>query len=172
MVNNPLLSDKIKFLQNAVGAILSPFDSYQVLKGIKTLSVRMQKHQENARAVVDFLLKQPKVKKIYYPGLITHPGHEIAKKQMLGYGGIVSFELYADLEKTIRFLESLSLISIAESLGAVETLIEHPASMTHASIPREERIKIGLSDNLIRLSVGIENDNDIISDLNGAFNKI
>lgn len=172
MLRDKLLSEKIKFLQNAVGAILSPFDSYGFLKGIKTLALRMRQHEENAKKIVEFLQKQKKVKKIYYPGLLTHKGYEIAKKQMRGFGAMVSFEIQGTLRDAIVFLESLQVISIAESLGAVESLIEHPASMTHASVPQEEREKIGLSDTLIRLSVGIEDIDDLIADLSLAFSKI
>lgn len=172
MLNNGKVAQRIKFLQNAVGAILSPFDSYQVLKGIKTLSLRMQKHEENTKKIVEFLSQHPKVKKIYYPGLPTHPGYKIAKKQMTGFGGIVSFELVGNIKHAIKFLESLRIISIAESLGVVESLIEHPASMTHASIPKQDREKIGLTDTLIRLSVGIEDIQDLITDLSSALNQI
>lgn len=172
VVKDKKLAGKIAFLQNAVGAILSPFDSYSMLKGIKTLSLRMKKHEENTHNVVKFLLKQKQVKKIYYPGLSSHPGYEIARKQMSGFGGIVSFELHGAMQTSIKFLESLKLIAIAESLGAVESLIEHPASMTHASIPSKDRKNIGLSDTLIRFSVGIENIEDLINDLSQAFNKI
>lgn len=172
IVNDGYLAEKLKFLQNAVGAILSPFDSYQILKGIKTLSLRMEKHQENALKIVEFLRKHPQVKKIYYPGLDTHPGQRIAKKQMSGYSGMISFELKTSLKQSVKFLESLKIIAIAESLGVVESLIEHPASMTHASIPSEDRKKIGLSDSLIRLSVGLEDFEDLIEDLNNALSLI
>ncbi|HSW88600.1 MAG TPA: PLP-dependent transferase, partial [Candidatus Saccharimonadales bacterium] len=172
MTNNQNLADKIKFIQNAAGTMLSPFDSYQILKGIKTLALRMQRHEENAKKIVAFLEKHEKVKKIYYPGLASHPGHEIAKKQMSGFGGMVSFELIGTLEDGIKFLESLQMISIAESLGAVESLIEHPASMTHASVPKEHREEIGLSDTLIRLSVGIEDVEDIIADIDQSLGTI
>jgi cystathionine gamma-lyase len=165
-------AERIKFLQNAAGAILSPFDSFQVLKGIKTLELRMKKHEENAQKIVRFLADSGKVKKIYYPGLSTHPGYRIAKKQMSGFGGMLSFELEGDMDRSIKFLESLKIISLAESLGAVESLIEHPASMTHASVPREEREKIGITDTLIRLSVGIEDADDLIIDLKQALEKI
>lgn len=168
MLNDENISERLKFLQNAVGAILSPFDSFQVLKGIKTLSLRMKKHQENALKIVEFLSGHKKVKKVYYPGLKTHIEYEIVKKQMSGFSGMLSFELKADLEQTIQFLESLELISVAESLGVVESLIEHPASMTHSSVPKEEREKIGLSDGLIRLSVGIEDVEDLLEDLDQA----
>lgn len=163
---------KIKFLQNAVGAILSPFDSFQALKGVKTLTIRMEQHEKNAQIIVDFLSKHKKIKRIYYPGLATHPGHKIAEKQMSGFGGMISFELQGDYKKAIKFLESLKIIMIAESLGAVESLIEHPASMTHASVPKEEHGKIGLSDTLIRLSVGLEDTEDLIGDLKQALKRI
>lgn len=172
VVKDDKLGERLKFLQNAVGAILSPFDSYQVLKGIKTLSLRMPKHEENAGKVVEYLVNNKKVKKVYYPGLSFHPGHKIAKKQMTGFGGMISFELRGDLKTAVNFMESLKLFSIAESLGVVESLIEHPASMTHASIPKEEREKIGLSDTLIRLSVGIEDIEDLLEDLSQALKKI
>ncbi len=168
IVKEKTLAGKIKFLQNAVGAILSPFDSYLLLRGIKTLSLRMEKHYQNALQVAKFLKSHPQVKKVYYPGLKNHPGFNIAKKQMTGFSGMLSFELKNDFKASVKFLESLKLIHIAESLGAVESLIEHPASMTHASISKEDREKIGLADGLIRLSVGIEDVDDIISDLDQA----
>lgn len=171
IVNDDKLAVRVKFLQNAVGAILSPFDSFQILKGIKTLSLRMIRHEENTKQVVAFLAKHPKVKKIYYPGISAHPGHDIARKQMTGFGGMVSFELTGDKKTAIKFLESLKIVSIAESLGVVESLIEHPASMTHASIPKEDREKIGLTDTLIRLSVGIEDIEDLIEDLKNSLRK-
>jgi len=171
VVRDQHLVERFRFLQNAVGAILSPFDSYSMLRGIKTLTIRMKQHEENAHIVVEFLSKQPQVKRIFYPGLTSHPGYAIAKKQATGFGAMVSFELTGTLKQSVHFLESLQLISIAESLGAVESLIEHPASMTHASVPKEEREKIGLTDGLIRLSVGIENVEDIIADLEQAFKK-
>lgn len=172
IVNDKNIAEQLKFHQNAVGAILSPFDSFQVLKGIKTLALRMERHEENAKKVIQYLQTQKNVKRIYYPGLPSHPGHQIAKKQMKGFGGMMSFELDTTLEKSVQFLESLKLISVAESLGVVESLIEHPASMTHASVPKEEREKIGLTDGLIRLSVGIENAEDLIADLNQALLRI
>jgi|SRR3989339_70964 len=166
------LAARIKFLQNAVGAILSPFDSFQTLKGIKTLALRMRQHEKNAQKIIKFLAGHKKIKKIYYPGLSSHPGYSIVKKQMSGFSGMLSFELTGDLKKSIKFLEALKIISIAESLGAVESLIEHPASMTHVSIPKEDRQKIGLTDTLIRLSVGVEDVEDLIADLNQALKKI
>lgn len=172
IVKDKALAERIKFLQNAAGAILSPFDSYQILKGIKTLSLRMEKHEANARATASFLKGHEKVKKVYYPGLSNHPGHAVARRQMSGFGGMISFELYGNKETATRFLENLKLISIAESLGVVESLIEHPASMTHSSVPKEEREKIGLSDTLIRLSVGIEDIEDIREDISQALDKL
>lgn len=171
-VKNKALAERIGFLQNAVGGILSPFDCYFLLRGIKTLEVRMQKHDENTKKIADFLNNHKKVKKIYYPGLPEHPGHEIAKKQMTGFGGVFSFELTGNINTAIKFLESLKVIVIAESLGAVESLIEHPALMTHASVPKKDREKIGLSDTLIRLSVGIEDPADLLADLSQALDKI
>ncbi|MBI4078695.1 MAG: PLP-dependent transferase [Candidatus Levybacteria bacterium] len=171
ITKNKTLGKRLGFLQNAVGAILSPFDSYALLKGIKTLSVRMEKHGKNTKEVVAFLSKHKKIKKIYYPGLLSHPQHAIAKKQMQGFGAMVSFELHGTIQTAITFMESLKLIHIAISLGAVESLIEHPASMTHASVPKKEREKCGLFDTLIRLSVGIEDVDDIIADLSQALKK-
>ena len=168
IVNDDILAERLKFLQNAVGAILSPFDSYQILKGIKTLPLRMEKHEKNALRVARFLKHHKQVNKVYYPGLLDHPGHSIAAKQMSGFGGMISFKLKGTIETAVSFLEHLQLISIAESLGAVESLIEHPASMTHASVPKKEREKIGLSDTLIRLSVGIEDVDDIVNDISQA----
>lgn len=156
VVKDKALAERIGFLQNAVGGILSPFDSYSVLRGIKTLEIRMQKHDENAKKIVAFLSKHEKIKKIYYPG----------------FGGMLSFELQGNKETAIKFMESLKIIVIAESLGAVESLIEHPASMTHASILKKDREEIGIFDTLIRLSVGIEDQEDLIIDLSQALNKI
>lgn len=172
IVRDKVLAERISFLQNAVGGILSPFDSYSVLRGIKTLELRMQKHDDNTKKIVAFLNLHKKVKKVYYPGLSDHSGYKIAKKQMTGFGGVFSFELKGSIATAIKFLGNLEKISIAESLGAVESLIEHPASMTHASIPSEDRKKIGLSDTLIRLSVGIEDPQDLIFDLSQSLDKI
>lgn len=172
VVKDKKLGEFIYFHQNAVGAILSPFDSYNVLRGIKTLSIRMQQHEINTRKIVDFLSHHKKVKKIYYPGLPSHANHKIAKKQMSGFGGVLAFELHGEVKTAIKFLQSLKIFAIAESLGAVESLAEHPASMTHASVPKVERKKIGLSDTLIRLSVGIEDVKDLIEDLNQALKKV
>lgn len=165
IVKDKKLAERLQFLQNAVGAILSPFDSYQILKGIKTLELRVKRQEENAKKIISYLSNHKRIKKIYYPGLASHQGHAIAKKQMSGYGAMISFELNGTITTGITFLQALKIISIAESLGAVESLIEHPASMTHASVPSEERQKIGLTDTLIRLSVGIEDTDDLIEDL-------
>ena len=172
MLNDKKLAEKIGFLQNAVGAILSPFDSYNLLKGIKTLSLRMLQHEENAKKIVAFLSKHKKIKKIYYPGLVSHPQHKLAKKQMKGFGGVLSIELHGDLKTAIKFLESLKLFHVAINIGEVVSLAEHPASMTHASMSKEEREKCGLTDTLIRLSVGIEDVDDLTHDLSQALDKV
>lgn len=168
LLNDKALYEQMHFTQNAAGAILSPFDSYLVLRGTKTLSVRMKQHAENALTIAEFLEKHPAVSRVIYPGLKSHPQFSLARKQMRGFGGMVSFELKADLPRTKKFVEQLKYFLIAESLGGVESLIEIPSLMTHASIPKAERDKIGLKDNLIRLSVGIENCNDLIEDLSQA----
>ncbi|HEX8250889.1 MAG TPA: cystathionine gamma-synthase [Pyrinomonadaceae bacterium] len=157
----------IQFIQNSVGAILSPFDSFLVLRGTKTLAVRMEKHDENGRAVANFLAEHPKVLKVYYPGLTSHPQHELAKRQQRGFGGMVSFET-GSLDNAKKVLESVKLCTLAESLGGVESLISHPATMTHASVPQEKRDQLGITDGLVRVSVGIEDIEDIIEDLDQA----
>jgi cystathionine beta-lyase/cystathionine gamma-synthase len=163
------LAERITFLQNAVGAVAGPFDSFLVLRGLKTLAVRMQRHCENALALAHWLEKHPKVAKVYYPGLASHPQHALAGKQMTrGYGGMISIELKGGLEDSRRFLERCEIFALAESLGGVESLIEHPAIMTHASIPAEARAQLGISDSLCRLSVGIEDVEDLKSDLQQA----
>ena len=154
----------LKFIQNAAGAILSPFDSWLVLRGTKTLAVRMQQHNVNGQAVAEFLESHPKVKRVLYPGLPSHPQHELAKRQMRGFGGMLSFDV-GTFEEARRVCNGVRLMSLAESLGGVETLITHPASMTHASVPPERRAAIGLSDSLVRISVGIEDPQDLIDDL-------
>ena len=160
------LRDQLHFIQKSSGAVPGPMDCFLVLRGIKTLGLRMKAHCENGEKVANWLRNHPKVKKVYWPGFMDHPGHAIAKQQMKGFGGMISFELKGDsVEETKRVLSSTRLFSLAESLGGVESLINHPATMTHASIPREERIKHGLSDTLIRLSVGIEDADDLIQDL-------
>jgi cystathionine beta-lyase len=172
MVKEEALAKEIHFIQFAAGAIASPMDSFLALRGIKTLHIRMQRHCENGSAVANFLEKHPKVRTVYYPGLENHPGHEIAKKQMKDFGGMVSFKLIDESkEATFKFLENTKLFTLAESLGGVESLVNHPVSMSHGSIPEEERLKIGITDSLIRLSVGIEDIEDLVADLEQALNQ-
>ena len=159
---------RLKFLQNAVGATPGPFDCWLVLRGIKTLAVRMERHAQNAAKVARFLESHPKVERVIYPGLASHPGHELAGRQMRGFGGMITFFTRGGLEEARTFLENLKLFTLAESLGGVESLIEHPAIMTHASIPAEIRRTIGIHDNLVRVSCGIENADDLIQDLDQA----
>ncbi|MCM2314345.1 MAG: PLP-dependent aspartate aminotransferase family protein [Thermoanaerobaculia bacterium] len=161
------LGQKIGFLQNAAGAILSPFDSFLVTRGVKTLAVRMRQHDENGREIAAWLAKQPKIVKVYYPGLPEHPQHELAKRQMSGFGGMISFEL-GSYEKAKAFLDKVRLCSLGESLGGVETLISHPVSMTHGSVPVETREKLGITPGLVRISVGIEDVDDLKADLANA----
>ncbi len=168
-LNDEKDAEWIKFIQNAVGAILSPFDSFLVLRGTKTLAVRMEAHDKNGRIVANFLAEHPKVEKVYYPGLVSHPQHEIAKKQQKGFGGMVAFET-GSLANAKKVLESVKLCTLGESLGGVESLISHPASMTHASVPIEKRNELGITDGLVRISVGIEDIEDIIADLEQALN--
>ena len=169
MMNDAALREQLYFIQKSCGAVPGPMDCFLVLRGIKTLGVRMRQHCENGRAIANWLRHHPQVAEVYWPGFEDHPGHAIAKKQMRDFGGMISFELKNNsIEEARRVLSSTGLFSLAESLGGVESLINHPASMTHASIPREERIKNGLSDSLIRLSVGIEDADDLIQDLDSA----
>jgi cystathionine beta-lyase/cystathionine gamma-synthase len=169
MMNDEKLYEKLKFIQNSCGAVPGPQDCFLILRGLKTLHVRMQRHCENGEKIANWLKSNPKVDKVYWSGFEDHPNHEIAKKQMRGFGGMMSFTLKDDsAEAAKKVLSSTKLFSLAESLGGVESLIGHPASMTHASIPREERIKNGLVDSLIRLSVGIEDAGDLIDDLDQA----
>ena len=171
ILNDSATADRLKFLQNAAGAVLGPFDSWLVLRGVKTLAVRMRQHNENGMAMAQFLAAHPKVRRVHYPGLPSHPQHELAKKQMNGFGGMLSFET-GSLENARTVLKSVRLCSLAESLGGVETLISHPASMTHASVPAEERARIGITDGLVRISVGIEDSEDLIADLKQALARI
>jgi len=164
-LNKLALYERLKFLQNAAGATPSPFDCFLILRGIKTLAVRMREHEKNAMQVAAFLNNQPNVRRVYYPGLSDHIGHDIAAAQMDGFSGVVSFELKGGLTRARRVLNRLKIFKIAESLGGVESLAELPAIMTHASIPKKERLKAGLEDGLIRLSVGIEHVEDLIEDL-------
>ncbi|PIN83737.1 cystathionine gamma-synthase [Candidatus Micrarchaeota archaeon CG11_big_fil_rev_8_21_14_0_20_47_5] len=168
MVSDEGLHEKLRFQQNAVGAVPSPFDAHTIHVQLKTLGLRMERHAQNAQDVAEFLEAHPKVKRVYYPGLKSHPQHELAKTQMRGFGGMVSFEIRGGMEAAARFLKSLEIFLLAESLGGVESLAEHPASMTHASVSREDRMRAGLSDGLVRLSVGIEDSGDLISDLDNS----
>lgn len=166
--DNPELAQPLGFLQNAVGAISGPFDSFLALRGVKTLAVRMQRHCENALEIAKWLEVRGDVRKVHYPGLASHPQHELARRQMRGFGGMVSAVLEGGLPRARRFLERCRLFALAESLGGVESLIEHPGLMTHASIPAETRARHGIEDGLVRLSVGIEDAGDLISDLEWA----
>ncbi len=167
------LGDRIKYLQNACGAILAPFDSWLLIRGIETLHLRIRQHCHSALAVAEFLSAHPAVDKVFYPGLASHPNHEVAKKQAKGFGGIVSFTLKEDTnEAALAFVTSTSLFKLAESLGGIKSLVSHPANMTHKSIPAEKRRAAGVSDSLIRLSIGLEETDDLIADLEDAFEKI
>ena len=166
-LNDETDAERIRFVQNGIGAILSPFDSFLVLRGTKTLAVRMEAHDKNGRIIANFLAEHPKVQKVYYPGLSAHPQHELAKRQQTGFGGMVSFET-GSLADAKKVLESVKLCTLGESLGGVESLISHPATMTHASVPEETRNRLGITDGLVRISVGIEDVEDILEDLEMA----
>jgi cystathionine beta-lyase len=169
IVKDKELADRLYFIQNASGAICGPQDSFLVLRGIKTLHIRMQRHCENGKAVAEYLATHPKIEKVYWPGFKNHPNHEIAKAQMKDFGGMISFTTKGNnYKEAIKIVEKLKIFTLAESLGGVESLAGHPASMTHASIPKEEREKTGVVDSLIRLSVGIEDADDLIEDLKQA----
>ena len=170
VTNDESLAEEMYRIQNSSGAVCGPMDSFLVLRGIKTLHLRVQRHCENGEKVAHFLSRHPQVDQVYWPGFQTHPNHEVAKEQMNGFGGMISFTLKGDnLEKAMSIVSKTKLFTLAESLGGVESLIGHPSTMTHASIPREERIKSGVLDSLIRLSVGIEDASDLIEDLENAF---
>jgi cystathionine gamma-lyase len=169
---NKELADKIAFLQNAVGAIAGPFDSFLALRGLKTLALRMERHCSNALEIARWLQDEPQVKSVSYPGLKSHPQHDLAREQMRAFGGMITIVLKTDLAGTRRFLENTHLFSLAESLGGVESLINHPALMTHGSIPPEKREQLGISDSLVRLSVGVEDVRDLIDDLSEALGAI
>jgi cystathionine gamma-lyase/cystathionine beta-lyase/cystathionine gamma-lyase/homocysteine desulfhydrase len=169
--NDDETAQQIGFLQNAVGAILSPMDSFLILRGIKTLAVRMERHNENGMAMAQYLNNHPKVKKVYYPGLDTHPQHELAKRQMNGFGAMISFEL-GSWQNASNFLNRLRVCSLGESLGGVETLISHPESMTHGSVPADTRQRLGITPGLVRISVGIEDVEDLIADVENAFEGV
>lgn len=173
MTNNKEHYDQLAFITNSCGPVPGPQDSFLVLRGLKTLHLRMKAHCENGRAVAEFLQVHPKIGKVYWPGFIDHPGHDVAKKQMRDFGGMISFTLKSDsFEEASKLAQAMKVFSLAESLGGVESLVGHPASMTHASIPREERIKTGLVDSLLRLSVGVEDVEDLLHDLDQALKSI
>jgi cystathionine gamma-lyase len=165
------LGERLAYLQNSIGAIAGPFDSFLALRGVKTLAVRMQRHCENAARIASWLERDARIERVLYPGLPSHPQHELAKRQMQGFGGIVTVFVKGDLETARRFLEHCRVFTLAESLGGVESLIEHPAIMTHASVPAERRAELGISDTLVRLSVGIEDADDLIADLDQALGR-
>ena len=177
VTNRADLAEKLRFMQNAIGSVLSPFDSYSVLRGMKTLALRMTRHSESGLRVAQWLAQHPKVDRVVYPGLASHPQHELAKKQLKlcgnpAFGGMITIFLKGGLAESRRFLENVRVFALAESLGGVESLIEHPAIMTHASVPPENRAKLGISDNLVRISVGIEDCDDLIADLEHALSKV
>jgi cystathionine beta-lyase/cystathionine gamma-synthase len=169
VTNDGSIAERLRFFQKSVGGVLSPFDSWLCLRGTKTLAIRMDQHNKNAMQVARWLLQQRKVLKVYYPGLESHPQHDLARKQMRGFGGMISFDL-GTFAAAAALLKNVRLCSLAESLGGVETIITHPATMTHAAIPAEERKRIGVTDGLVRISVGIEDVEDIIADLHNALN--
>ena len=168
VADNADLSERLKFLQNAVGAIQGPFNSFLALRGLKTLALRMERHCASGLKIAAWLERHPKVRRVFYPGLASHPQHALAKKQMRAFGGMISAELNGTLDDARRFLERCQLFALAESLGGVESLIEHPALMTHGSVPPDVRAALGISDTLVRLSVGIEDPGDLIADLDAA----
>ena len=170
ITNDEKIHSRLRYIQNAAGAIPSPFDCWLILRSTKTLAVRMERHNKNAVELAEYLSKSSFVKKVYYPGLISHPHHELAKRQMRGFGGMISVELI-DMEVTKKLLKNVKVFTLGESLGGVESLISHPASMTHASVPKEEREKLGVTDTLVRFSVGIEDIEDLIEDINQAILK-
>jgi len=172
LAKDPAIFEPIKFLQNATGAVPSPFDCWLTLRGLKTLELRMQRHESNAIAIADALKGHPLVQRVYFPGLAEHPGHEIAKKQMSGFGGMVSFELNGTLEEVVSFVSTRKYFTLGESLGGVKSLVCHPATMTHASIPAEARAELGLLDTLVRLSPGCENAKDLVADLQQGLEKL
>ncbi len=167
ITNDEAVFERIKYIQNAAGAVPSPFDCWLTLRATKTLAIRMKQHNENAIKIAEYLSESDFVEKVYYPGLPSHPQHELAKKQMSGFGGIVSVD-FGNMERTEKFLKSCKVFTLAESLGGVESLLCHPATMTHAAVPKEDRLKMGLTDTLVRLSVGIEDVEDLIADIEQA----
>jgi cystathionine gamma-lyase/cystathionine beta-lyase len=170
LTNNDEIYEKLAFIHNSCGATPGPMDSFLVLRGLKTLHLRMKAHCENGIQIANFLKNHPAIEKVYWPGFEDHPNHEIAKKQMRGFGGMISIVLKdADMQKTFEIASSFKVFTLAESLGGVESLVNHPATMTHASIPKEEREKAGVVDNLLRLSVGVEDVEDLLADLKNVF---
>ncbi len=172
VVKDSALAERLQFYSNAIGPVASAFDAFLAMRSLKTLAVRMRAHNENAQAVAEYLTTHPKVEKVIYPGLKSHPQHDLARNQMSGFGGMVTFVLKGGLPETRRFLESVRIFSLAESLGGVESLVNHPAIMTHASVPLETRLALGITDSLVRLSVGIETQADILKDLTQALAKV
>jgi cystathionine gamma-lyase len=177
VTNRADLAERLRFMQNAIGSVMSAFDSYMALRGLKTLAVRMQRHSDNAMLIAQFLEAHPRVERVVYPGLASHPQHDLAKRQMQlngkpAFGGMITIYLKGGLDESRRFLENVSIFALAESLGGVESLIEHPAIMTHASVPPENRAKLGISDTLVRISVGIEDVDDLIADLKSALDAV
>ena len=172
VVRDSELADQIAFLQNSAGGVQGPFDAFLVMRGVKTLALRMKAHCESAARIAEWLTGRPEVRKVIYPGLPDHPQHALAARQMSGFGGMVSFDIGGDLDRARRFLENTHLFALAESLGGVESLVNHPAIMTHATIPKDRREALGVTDTLIRLSVGIEDVDDLIDDLSGALEKV
>ncbi|RYZ64625.1 MAG: cystathionine gamma-synthase [Proteobacteria bacterium] len=172
IMNDDDLAAKIYFLQKSIGAICSPFDAYLAMRSLKTLALRMRQHDKNGREIAAWLEKHPKVKRVSYPGLASHPQHALAKEQMHGFGGMMTIYLKGGIEESRRLLESVKVFALAESLGGVESLIEHPAIMTHASIPAEARKALGIDDSMVRLSVGIENVEDLLKDLSQALDQV
>ncbi|MGZ3690775.1 MAG: trans-sulfuration enzyme family protein, partial [Pseudobdellovibrio sp.] len=172
VVNDQKLAEKIAFLSNSMGGVQGAFDSYLALRSLKTLPIRMKAHAENAMKVAEYLEKHSLVEKVVYPGLKSHPHYDLAKKQMSGFGGMITFFIKGGMEASRKFLESVQVFALAESLGGVESLIEHPAIMTHASVPPAQRAKLGIDDSLIRLSVGVEDVDDLIGDLKQAFEQV
>ncbi|MDR1171927.1 MAG: aminotransferase class I/II-fold pyridoxal phosphate-dependent enzyme [Bacteroidales bacterium] len=172
VTSDELLHEKLKTMQNSTGGVLSPFDSYLNIRGIKTLAIRMEQHQKNAFIIARFLEKHPNVEKVYYPGLEYHPGHDIVKRQTTGFGGMLSFNIKGDIKTTKTFLKKLKLFAIAESLGGVESLIELPTLMTHSTVPEDVKQAIGITDTLIRISVGLEDADDLVADLKQALDAV
>lgn len=172
LMSRPELAERIQFLTNSMGGIMSAFDSFMCLRSLKTLPLRMKAHESNAMSVAKFLESHPKVERVIYPGLASHPQHNLAKEQMSGFGGMITFYIKGGMDSSRKFLEAVEIFALAESLGGVESLVEHPAIMTHASVPAETRKTLGIDDSLIRLSVGVEDLNDLIADLKKAFDKV